>query len=193
LNHLFRAKEGAEKSVFINSLDWQGILEVKSDGIYYTIPSPRTRKWDIANTVANFVVGLLSVVISAIATVILERPLAVYLSTTVARAWLWVLVGGLLVIGFGAWILGIFGLIFGFVYLIDFLTLPAKARSSRPTAVLKIKEARMGHLRHVLKVSVEKELVPLNLQRKEYMLTVIATRRGLRNALRQVVTETPVS
>ena len=84
------------------------------------------------------------------------------------------------VVAIGSWILGSFG----FLYLFDILSFPLQARFSSPAAALTLKHVRMGWLRHVIKVSIEKEFIPMKLQQKELVLTVAATRRRLKNALR---------
>jgi hypothetical protein len=84
------------------------------------------------------------------------------------------------VVAIGSWILGSFG----FLYLFDILSFPLQARFSLPAAVLTLKHARMGWLRHVIKVSIEKELIPMKPQQRELVLTVVDPRRRLKNALR---------
>jgi len=154
---------------------------------------PRSVNSRYSLKVAGYVFGVPSLIVSFFATFILVRLLSEYLVTIIPqawlRAWLWLYVGGILLVFFGGFILAVFG----FIFLAVFLTFPVLARFSTPAAILNIKEIRMRRLRHIIKVSVEKELFPLNLQEKNLVLTVSATRRGLKNALRQFVIETPAS
>ena len=183
----FRVRYGAEKGWLIKSLDWHTILDVRCNALYLRVNSRYSLK------VAGYVFGVPSLIVSFFATFILVRLLSEYLVTIIPqawlRAWLWLYVGGILLVFFGGFILAVFG----FIFLAVFLTFPVLARFSTPAAILNIKEIRMRRLRHIIKVSVEKELFPLNLQEKNLVLTVSATRRGLKNALRQFVIETPAS
>ncbi len=103
-----------------------------------------------------------------------------YLFSLVPEAW-WVV---LAIIGLAAKIASFLLEFLGLVYLFDFLTLPLQARFSTKAELLKFKQIQTGRFRHIIKASVEKELVPTNHQPEEVVITVAATRRALINALR---------
>jgi len=103
-----------------------------------------------------------------------------YLFSHVPEAW-WVV---LAIIALAAKIASLPLGFLGLVYLFDFLTLPFQARFSTKAEILKFKQIQIGRFRHIIKASVEKELVPTNHQPEEVVITVAATRRALINALR---------
>ena len=103
-----------------------------------------------------------------------------YLFSHVPEAWWVVLAITLLAAKIALLLLEFLGL----VYLFDFLTLPFQARFSTKAEILKFKQIQIGRFRHIIKASVEKELVPTNHQPEEVVITVAATRRALINALR---------
>jgi hypothetical protein len=49
----------------------------------------------------------------------------------------------------------------------------------------------MGRFRHTLRVAVEKEIIPLNFKGGDFLLTVAATKHGLRSALDTLKTMIP--
>ena len=174
---------GVEKGRLVKSLTWNAVLEVRPNSLDLRLNSRRTIEATSYVFLAPLLIG------SVFATLFLERFLAQHLVEIIPlawlRAWFWFYVAGLLALVFGEFCLAILGSI----YLSVFVTFPILARFSRPAAVLSLKKVRMGRFRHVLWVSVEKEIVPLNLQEKTLVLTVLATRRGLDKALRRVVIE----
>ena len=103
-----------------------------------------------------------------------------YLFSHVPEAWWVVLAITLLAARIALLLLEFLGLI----YLFDFLTLPFQARFSTKKETLKFRQIQIGRFRHIIKASVEKELVPTNHQPEEVVITVAATRRALINALR---------
>jgi hypothetical protein len=74
--------------------------------------------------------------------------------------------------------------IYGFIYLLDFLTFHIQARFSKEAGHLKLKDVQMGRFRQIVRVSIQKELDPESHGQTEVVITVAATRRALSNALR---------
>jgi hypothetical protein len=84
-------------------------------------------------------------------------------------------VGGLLLFVLG---------IYGFVYLLDFLTFHLQARFSTETGILKLKDVQMDRFRQIIRASIQKDLDPESHEQTEVVITVAATRRAMSNALR---------
>jgi hypothetical protein len=119
-------------------------------------------------------------VIAFVVMIIFWGWLTPYLFQAVPEAW-WVV---LAVIALAAKIVSLPLGFLGLVYLFDFLTFPFQARFSAKAEILKFRQIQMGRFRHIIKASVEKELVPTNHKPEEVVITVAATRRALINALR---------
>ena len=184
--HLFRAKVGAEKGWLIKSFNWTGVLEVRPSNLQLRVISNR------ANSVRVIALVLCSVVIPAVALLATWPLLNAYFSATLSgwQYFAWAIASIVLFLAF-LWFLGIVGM----AYLLDYLTLGIQARHSYDVALLRVTEASFGRLRHTLKVIVEKNLLSEKerLQLKvpfpeELLLTVAATRRGLRSAINPLVT-----
>jgi hypothetical protein len=124
-----------------------------------------------------------SLVISLFAAVAFWRWLFPYLFEGLAQTW-WLAVA---IIGLAGEVASWLLLLFGLMYVFDFLTFPIQAHFSVEAAILRLKGVQMGRFRHVIKVSVEKEFVPFKDQQSEMVMTIAATKKSLGNALRPIL------
>jgi hypothetical protein len=161
----------------MNTPNWPGILEVRADSLVFRVFSPRQQTIRATSVAISSTVPLVFFWIP-----LLRLFSYAAQSIPVDLWWGWKLALGILLFVGGLLLLVLS--IYGSIYLVDFLTFHLQARFAKEAGILKLKDVQMGRFRHIIKASVEKELVPTNHQPEEVVITVAATRRALINALR---------
>jgi len=170
---VFRVLEGLEKGHLAKTINWRGILVVNNRTIILRMLTPRQQN------IRDSSVSTSAFAISFVLVLVYWKWLFSFLIQGVPERFLLAASIIVIVAEFASWILALLALI----YVLDFLTLPLQVRFSKKQAVLALKGIQEGRFRHMLRVLVENEFDHSETSKKDLVLTVAATRRGLRNSL----------
>jgi hypothetical protein len=154
--------------------NWPGILEVRADSVVFRVFSPRQQ------TIRATSVAISSTVPLVFFWIPLLRLFSYAAQSISVDLWGLALTILLFVAGLLLFVLSIDGSI----YLVDFLTFHLQARFSKEAGILKLKDVQMGRFRQIIRASIQKELDPESHEQTEVVITVVATRRAMSNALR---------
>ena len=124
-----------------------------------------------------------SLLISFLVSVTIWNRIQSYLLTELGHSsWAAIMV---LVVTLIGWIVTNLIVLLGIVYLLDLLTFPLQARLSIPTAIVTPTELKIGGLRHVIRLQLDKPLVSDKCAScTDRVMTVASTRRGLKKLTR---------
>jgi len=174
---LFHAKFGVDHSRLPRTFGWQGILEVRSDGVILRLFSPRQLHS------RGVFLALSAPVASGVSMLVIWEALISDLFRLVpADIWVgWWL--GLSIVIFAAAVVSFIMGLFGFLYFFDFLFTRLQFRSTREVAILSLRDLSLGRLHHVIRTSIAREIVPTSIHQQEVVMTVAATRGGVISAL----------
>ena len=173
---MLRATVGIDKSRLIWSIVWRNLLDSSSGTLCLRGLNPKVQA--VRELLIIFPSFIISLLVSGVLVLSFNRQLISFLPIWALIIWAVVVIPAM--VGFGIFL----GL--GLIFLIDFFTLPIQAHFSTAIAPVTVKSIQMGKVRHVLNLFVDKELVPVKLEGKDLVLTVLATRRGLRNTLQPI-------
>jgi hypothetical protein len=189
----FRYSRGVAKGRWSRTwktVELSGFLEVGSDAMMLRIPS-RLQK-----DLRALLMILPSFVISFFTSLTLWNRIELYLLDQIDKfccptALAPKIVGiiGIILIGvfaFTGWIATLFFEFLGIVYLLDLLSFPLQTHYSVQYAIVRPREVQMGRLRHVLRLVVDKRFVEDKDSGTETVVSVIASRRRLSQALAQL-------
>lgn len=178
--NFFRVRKGEGKVSVSNVLDWAYILQISSEGTILRTLSKRR------NEVLNTLIPLVSCLILIFPSLFLWEMIESSVFAQFGQNQLIIVIT--IALMFAGW-LGtlIFGTIV-LVYLFDLLFFPIYVRLSIPTAIVTVQDVQIGkgRLRHLVRLHLEKLLVPRSDLDSELLVIIVTTRRRLTKALSQL-------
>ncbi len=182
---LFRFRRHMARHWLWRITDETGFFEVGPSRIVLRMP----RKG--LTLIRQYAVGVPAVTFSAFSSLALWGAIELFLFNQLdAQAWAWqtkiialifiILIATFVFVGWPATLL--FESL-SIIYFFDYLTRPIQTRHSNPVANVTVQQVETGRVRHILRLQLDEPLITRNRSEKEVVVSVIANRQRLVDAL----------